>query len=339
MGLDIKNILEYKPLNISELGGKKIAIDVFNMIFQFLSSIRQPDGRPLMDSTGNVTSHLKGLFNRCVYFKKNNINAVFVFDGKAPSLKEKERVIRVEKKMKLETKYRDALERGDIEEAKKYASSTSRITPEIIEESKKLISLFGFPVIQALSEGEAEAAFLNKKGLVWSVASQDFDTLLFGANYLIRNLSIGGKRKIKGSNVYVDVDLEFYDLNSNLEKLGISYDELIVLGVLVGTDFNPGGIKGIGPKKALKLVKSYRDNWEELFKNVGWYDYFEYPWIDVINIFRNIDVNLPESLKFNIINKGKIVNFLVNKDFDEDSVKRSLDKIKNIKTLDNFFNV
>jgi len=337
MGLDIKDILEYEEISIEKIKGKKIAIDAFNMIYQFLASIRQPDGTPLKDSKGNVTSHLKGLFNRCVFFKKNNIMPVFVFDGKPPQLKEKERVLRTERKMKAETIYRDALERGDIEEAKKYASRTSKITSEIVEETKTLISYFGFPIVQAYSEGEAEAANLVKKGLVWATASQDYDSLLFGSKYLIRNLSVGGKRKIPGSNLYKNASIEFYDLNKNLKKLDLNIDELIILGILIGTDFNPGGIKGIGPKKALKLVKSYRDNWDELFKVIDWYEYFSYSWTEVYNIFKNMKTYYIDSLNFNKMNKDKIIEFLEKKDFNRESIEKSLNKIKDIKTLDNFF--
>ena len=74
MGVAIKDILEYDEIDLSSLSNKKIAIDSFNMLYSFLASIRQADGSPLTDSKGNITSHIKGLFNRCVYFKKNNIN-------------------------------------------------------------------------------------------------------------------------------------------------------------------------------------------------------------------------------------------------------------------------
>lgn len=336
MGVAIKDILEYNEIELSSISNKKVAFDSFNMIYQFLASIRQNDGQPLTDTKGNVTSHLKGLFNRCVYFKKNNIKAIFVFDGKAPKLKEKERENRLKKKLEAQEKYKQALELGE-EDLKRYAQGTSNLTPEMVEESQELIRAFGFPIILAPSEGEAQAAQLVKEGKAFALSSQDFDSLLFGGKFLIRNLSVSSKRKIPGSSMYKDFPIEFYDLQKNLEKLKISRDELIIIAMLCGTDFNPGGIKGIGPKKALKLVQEYKDKWDELFKILDWYSYFTYPWIEVFNVFKKMPVEKDLDIHFEEISKQKIKEILMKRDFDEEMLDRSLKGIKTIKTLDNFF--
>lgn len=337
MGVAIKDILEYDEIELSSISNKKIAIDSFNMLYQFLASIRQSDGNPLTDSKGNVTSHLKGLFNRCVYFKRNNIKPVFVFDGIAPKLKDKERENRAQKKMEADVKYREALDLGMMEDAKKYAQSLNKLDSSMIDDSKKLIEAFGFPIINAPSEGEAQAAYLDKKGLVFASTSQDFDSLLFGAKHLIRNLSVSNKRKVAGSSVYRDIPIEYFDLEKNLTNLNINLDELIIIAILCGTDFNPGGIKGIGPKKGLKLVKEYRDKWDELFKVLDWYEYFDHTWIEVFNIFKKMPVVEVDSLEFGELDKNKVREVLMAKDFEETMIDRSLNTIKNIKTLDKFF--
>lgn len=337
MGVQIKDILEYDEIELSSLTNKKIAIDSFNMLYQFLASIRQPDGNPLTDSKGNVTSHLKGLFNRCVYFKKNNIKPIFVFDGVAPKLKEKERELRLQKKIQADDKYKEALELGLMEDAKKYAQGINKLDNEMIEDSKKLISLFGFPIVQAPSEGEAQAAYLVKNSQAYASASQDFDSLLFGAKFLIRNLSVSNKRKVPGSSVYKDVPIEFYDLEKNLERLNITNDELIIIAILCGTDFNPGGIKGIGPKKAIKIIKDYKDKWDELFKILGWHDYFPYTWVEVFNTFKKMKYDEGSKFSFDEIKKDEILQFLKGKDFDETTITRSLNGIKKVNTLDKFF--
>jgi len=338
MGVQIKDIFEFDEISLSSISNKKIAIDSFNMIYQFLSSIRQSDGNPLTDSAGNITSHLKGLFYRCVYFKKNNIKAIFVFDGIAPKLKEKEREFRLKKKQEAEKKYREALELGNTEDAAKFAKGTSKLTPEIISESKELITAFGFPIVNAPSEGEAQAAYFTKNNEIFASSSQDFDSLLFGAKHLIRNLSISNKRKIPGTSFYKDVPIEFYDLEKNLKRLLINEDELIVIAILCGTDFNPGGVKGIGPKKALKIVKEYRDRFNDLFKVLDWYSYFDYSWVEIFNTFKKMPVIKDNNnLEFNQINKDKILEILTKRDFSEESVSKSLSTIKNINTLDKFF--
>lgn len=337
MGVALKDILEYDEISIEKLNNKKIAIDSFNMLYQFLASIRQSDGNPLTDSKGNITSHLKGLFNRLVYFKKNSIKPVFVFDGIAPKLKERERELRAEKKIEADKKYKEAIDMGLMEEARKYASGTTKLESFMIEESKELIKAFGFPVIEAPSEGEAQAAYLSQKGDLFASASQDFDSLLFGAKYLIRNLSVGGKRKIPGTSQYKDVSIEYYDLSKNLEVLGLSQEELIHVAILCGTDFNPGGIKGIGPKKAIKMIKEYRGREEELYKTLDWHSYFNHTWVEVLNTFRKMPVDKEAQFEFSEMNKDSIKEILIRKDFSEDMIERSLSGIKNVKTLDSFF--
>ena len=303
MGVQIKDILEYDEVDISILGNKKLAVDSFNMIYQFLASIRQPDGTPLTDSKGNTTSHLKGLFNRCVYFKKNNIKAVFVFDGEAPKLKEKERENRRLKKIEADKKYKEALELGLMDEAKKYAQGINKLDEEMIQDSKKLVELFGFPVVEAPSEGEAQAAYFVDKGQVFASASQDFDSLLFGAKYLVRNVSVSSRRKVAGSSTYREVPIEFYDLNKILTKLNISHDELIIIAILCGTDFNPGGIKGIGPKTAQRLIVDLKDKLSK----------------------ENIEIN--NSLDLGNTVKNEALTALVNLGFNKNQAEKQITKI------------
>ncbi len=337
MGVALKDILEYDDITIDKLSNKKIAIDTFNMLYQFLASIRQSDGNPLTDSKGNVTSHLKGLFNRLIYFKKNNIKAIFVFDGVAPKLKEKERELRREKKIEADKKYKEAVDMGLMEEARKYASGTTKLETFMIEEAKEIIRAFGFPIVDAPSEGEAQAAYMAKQGDLFAAASQDFDSLLFGAQYLIRNVSVSAKRKVAGTSQYKDVSIEYYDLDKILDKLHISQEELIHVAIMCGTDFNPGGIKGIGPKKALKLIKEYRGREDELYKTLDWHSYFTHTWVEVYNIFHKMPVNKEYELEFSEMRRDSIKEILVKKDFSEDMIERQLKGVKNVKTLDSFF--
>lgn len=337
MGVALKDILEYDTIDISGLSQKKIAIDTFNMLYQFLASIRQSDGNPLTDSKGEVTSHLKGLFNRCVYFKKNNIKPVFIFDGEAPKLKEKERELRSQKKIEADKNFQEAVDMGLMEEARKYASGTSKLTNSMVEEAKELIQAFGFPIVEAPSEGEAQAAKLVEQSHVFATASQDFDSLLFGSPILVRNISVSTRRKIAGSSAYKDVDIEWYDLKKNLKKLNLTRDELIIVAILAGTDFNPGGVKGIGPKKAIKLVHEYKDKWNELFNMLDWHSYFPYTWMEVFNTFKKMPVREDIEIEFSTIDKEAIKEILTKRDFDESMISKSLDGIKNLKTLDSFF--
>jgi flap endonuclease-1 len=265
MGVDISSIIYGKEIEIRDLVGKRIAIDAFNTLYQFLSTIRQRDGTPLMDSNGKVTSHLTGIFYRTSNLMSSGIKLCYVFDGKPPEFKavsESRRQRRDEARQRFE----EARMRGDHEQARKYAQQSSRLTDDMVEETKKLLSAMGIPYIQAPSEGEAQAAHMCMQGDVHATASQDYDALVFGSTKLVRNLNITGKRKLPGKNVYKQVNPEIYTFQDVLSSLEITREQFINLAILVGTDYNPGGIKGIGPKKALKLVKEKT----EPFKEVVW---------------------------------------------------------------------
>jgi flap endonuclease-1 len=239
---------------------KKVAFDGNNILYQFLTRIRNADGSLLTDDQGNITSHLSGLFYRAARFLNHDIKAVFIFDGKPPEEKTKELLKRKQLKKQAEIAYAEALEKGDTELAHSYAQRTARLTSPMIEDAKKLLSLLGIPTIQAPMEGEAQAAIMCQKGSVWASCSQDYDSLLFGTPRLVRNLTVSGKRKLPKKNVYVEVKPELILLDESLSATELTQEELLEIAILLGTDFNPDGIsvKGIGPKTAYNLVKEHK---------------------------------------------------------------------------------
>jgi flap endonuclease-1 len=253
MGVALREIIaDYKvPITWEGLTGVA-AIDANNALYQFLTIIRQPDGTPLMDERGRVTSHLSGILFRGANFLAKGIKPVFVFDGKPTPLKQD--VIDERRKLRDEAgeRWKEALERGDEAEAYKQARSSTRVDKTIIETTKELLRLMGIPFVQAPGEGEAQAAYMVLKGDARYAVSQDYDTLLFGTPTLVRNLTVSGKRKIRGR--VVTVNPERIILTDVLGGLQISREQLIEIGILVGTDFN-AGVTGIGPKKGLKLVQ------------------------------------------------------------------------------------
>ncbi len=329
MGVAFKDIITSKEIELDFLKNKIVVLDTYNILYQFLTTIRGRDGTLLMDSKGNITSHLVGLFTRTTSLMHRGIKLVFVFDGKPPELKQKEQEKRKSLKLEAEKKFLEAKKREDEEEMKKYAARTSRLSKEMVEESKKLVSLLGLPIVQAPSEGEAQAAYMvgNNKG--FAVGSQDFDSLIHGGTKLVRNLSISGKRKRGRSIGYDTIKPELIDLPENLNNLGIDQNQLIALAMIVGTDYNPGGIKGIGPKNALKLVKKHKSRFEALFKEVKWDDNFDFSWEEIYNLIKKIPTTDNYSLEWKDIDYSNLHEFLVSQhDFSEQRVKTSLEKIK-----------
>lgn len=254
MGVNLKDLVIRSNIEFKDLTGKRIAFDAYNVLYQFLSAIRQRDGTPLKDSHGRITSHLTGLFYRTINLLEYRISPIFVFDGKSLELKRETQEARALIKLRAEEKYKKAIAKKDLEQARKYAQQTSRLTPEMVKEAKDLLRAMGIPTVQALADGEAQAAYLVQKKLAYTVASQDYDALLFGAPFLVRNLTVSERRKVPGKAAYDRVKPELVVLADVLNHLKIDLKQLVHVAMLIGTDFNPG-VKGIGPKTALKLVQ------------------------------------------------------------------------------------
>jgi flap endonuclease-1 len=256
MGVNLSDIVPAEQAELDDVAGQVVAIDAYNAIYQFLSVIRQPDGKPLMDQRGRVTSHLAGLLYRNANFLELGIRPVYVFDGTPHKLKARTIMERSERRSKAKREWEEAVEKGDYHKAFTKATQSSRITNEIVESSRILLSHLGIPVVQAPEEGEAQAAFMAAKGDAWAASSQDFDSLLFGAPRLVRNLTITGRRRHPGKDQSKEVPVEIILLDKALEQVRLTREQLIDVCILMGTDFNEG-VMGIGPKKGLKLMQEH----------------------------------------------------------------------------------
>lgn len=330
MGTDLGELVVKNNITLAQLGGKVIAVDAFNILYQFLASIRQEDGTPLMDSRGNITAHLSGLFYRTAKLLENGIKPVYVFDGEATELKERTHKERTAAKTAAMEKWRKALEEERLEDARKYAQATSRLTREMVDETKALLDALGVPWVQAPGEGEAQAVEMARQGLAYAVASQDYDALLFGAPRLVRNLSIIGRRKVPRQNRFVIVEPEEIILEEVLKNLGITQTQLIIIGILIGTDFNIG-VKGIGPKTALKIVREHKTFDAVMRYVVQKYGYtFEVEPEDVLKIFKEpkCEKNIA-ALKWRAVDENAIDEILVKKhDFSPERVAAVTRNIK-----------
>ncbi|MEA3431015.1 MAG: flap endonuclease-1 [Nanoarchaeota archaeon] len=328
MGTKIYDIIPKKEIDLKFLNSKVLALDAHLQLYQFLSTIRQRDGSLLTDSRGNVTSHMTGLFTRTASLLQKNIKLMFVFDGKPPELKKGEWEKRRQAKAKAQKKYEAAVATKDLESMKKYASRTSRLTKDMINEAKDLIKALGIPIIDSPSEGEAQAAHIVKKGHAFAVATQDADALIFGAPRVIKNLAVSGRRKKAGTLSYQKTKPELINLADTLNILGIDQDQLVALSMLVGTDYNNGGIRGIGSKNALKLVKKHGNNLDALFKEVKWDDSFDFTWTELFYIIKKMPVTDDYNLKWSEIDPDKVIEILCEKhEFSRERIEKTLDKI------------
>lgn len=317
-------------------------MDTYNIAYQFMSAIRQPDGHPLCDSKGRTTSHLSGFLYRTANLVEAGIEPIFVFDGKPHPLKAATLQERNERREKAAAEWKEAIARGDLKTAHTKAQQTSRMTSEVRDSAKELIGYLGFPMVSAPSDGEQEAAFMCRLGDVWAAASQDYDSLLFGTPLLVRNLTLTGRRKVPGKDIYKEIKTEVIDSSEFLAHLGIDRRQLVDLCMLIGTDFNRG-IKGIGPKKALKLIKDCGDL-EGALAKIGETipDYQE-----IREIFLGDNGSTDYTTSYGPIDRDAVVDMLTSYDFDPNRVNSALDRIekarkenkakRNQRSLDSWF--
>jgi len=330
MGVDIGDLFRWEKISFKDLKDRIIVIDAHNVLHQFLASIRQRDGTPLKNSRGEITSHLTGIFHRTANLVEAKIRPVYVFDGKPHPLKAKTLELRKKRKILAEKEWKEALVAGDLKKAKSKAQQTSRVTDEIIKQSKELLDALGIPHVQAPSEGEAQASYMVKKEDAYAVGSQDYDCLLIGSPVLVRNLTSSGRRKLPGKEAYTKVHLRQIRLKQNLKILGIKHKQLVDMAILIGTDFNDG-IKGIGPKKSLNLIKK-NGNVENALATIGAEDAPSFDEIkEIRKIFLEPNVTDDYSINWPGTNNDEVLKILCDKhQFTEERVKPVLEKYSTI---------
>ncbi len=235
-------------------------MDGYNALYQFLATIRQRDGQLFTDPEGRVTTHLIGLLYRTTSLLAEGVRLYWVFDGAPPDRKSGTLSGRFRAKERAEAEWKEALDAGDLERARRKAAATSRLTREMVQEGERLLDALGVPYLEAPSEGEAQAAALAAAGTVWASASEDYDSLLFGTPRLVRGLAARGR----GPGTAAAQVIDRADL---LVDLGIDGEELILMGILIGTDYNDGAA-GFGPKRALRLVREHL-GWEATVRRAG----------------------------------------------------------------------
>jgi flap endonuclease-1 len=317
--------------------GRKIAIDASMSIYQFLIVVGRTGMETLTNEAGEVTSHLQGMFNRTIRLLEAGIKPVYVFDGQPPDLKKQELAKRYSKREDATKELSTAVEEGDKEAIEKFSKRTVKVTKQHNEDCKRLLRLMGVPVIEAPCEAEAQCAALCKDDKVYAVASEDMDSLTFGAPRFLRHLMDPSSKKIPV--------MEF-EISKVLEELKLSMDQFIDLCILSGCDYCES-IKGVGGLTALKLIRQYGCI-ETILENINKERYQipeDWPYPESRHLFKepNVSLDVPE-IKWTPPDEEGIVNFLVNENgFNKDRVTKAIEKIKAAKTkssqgrLESFF--
>jgi len=340
LGVDFGDSIPREKIRLEDISGWTLAVDGYNTLYQFLAIIRGMDGGHLKDSQGRVTSHVSGLFYRNVNLLELGIKLVYVFDGKPPVLKTEEIRRRSEQRREAKDQYLRALQSGDMVQARKYAEASTVLRRDMVADAKELLDAMGIPWVDAPSEGEAQATTMAIEGTVNAVASQDHDSIVFGAPVLVRNVTISGKRRLPSKGIVINVVPERITLSSVLEATGLTREQLVDFAILLGTDFNPDGFEGVGPATALKYLKKYGrlEDIKELRDALQAVDF---------GAIRKLYLNAP-SIKgfrpeFRPMDKAKVISFLVGEhSFSRDRVEAAIGRVQSSKatqseTLEKWF--
>ena len=242
---DLRSLAAIEDVSFDGVSGV-VAVDAHNWLYRYLTTtVKFTSDRTYTTADGEEVANLIGLVQGLPKFFEHGLTPVFVFDGGVTDLKDDEVSERRERREKAEERRKAAEERGDAIEAARLEARTQRLTPVIHETSRGLLERLDVPVVEAPAEGEAQCAYMNRVGDADYTGSEDYDTLLFGGPYTLRKLTSSG-------------DPELMDLNATLERHDVTYEQLVDIGMLCGTDFNEG-VPGVGPKTALKEVKEHGD--------------------------------------------------------------------------------
>ncbi|ESP88822.1 flap endonuclease-1 [Candidatus Halobonum tyrrellensis] len=242
---DLRSLAAIADVSFDDVSGV-VAVDAHNWLYRYLTTtVKFTSDRVYTTAGGDEVANLVGIVQGLPKFFEHGLTPVFVFDGGVTELKDAEVSERRARREKAEERRQAAEERGDAVEAARLEARTQRLTSVIHETSRGLLDRLDVPIVEAPAEGEAQCAYMNRVGDVDYSGSEDYDTLLFGGPYTLRQLTSSG-------------DPELMDLNATLDEHDITYEQLVDIGMLCGTDFNEG-VPGIGPKTALKEVKEHGD--------------------------------------------------------------------------------
>ncbi|XAR52771.1 Spleen exonuclease [Bertholletia excelsa] len=319
--------------------GRKVAIDASMSIYQFLIVVGRTGTEMLTNEAGEVTSHLQGMFTRTIRLLEAGLKPVYVFDGNPPDLKKQELAKRYSKRVEATSDLNEALETGNKEDIEKFSKRTVKVTKQHNEDCKKLLRLMGVPVIEAPSEAEAECAELCKCGKVYAVASEDMDSLTFGAPRFLRHLMDPSSKKIPV--------MEF-EVSKILEELNLTMDQFIDLCILSGCDYCDS-IRGIGGQTALKLIRQH-SSIENILENINKERYQipdDWPYQEARRLFKEPLVYSDDEqleIKWSAPDEEGLINFLVNENgFNSERITKAIEKIKAAKNkstqgrLESFF--
>lgn len=292
------NAISYK--RIDHYKNTRIGFDANLLLYKIIYGVRV-QGYDIRNNNIIVT-HIHGILLKFMGFLKYSITPIFVFDTKMPGIKSKTLKKRKEMKNKMIEKYK----KSKSKKGKRihYYASTN-VTQTEIDDFINLILMFGFNLIYAKEEADGQLAGLLENHVIDYIASDDMDILLFGGKKLLKKFTVDSKKYIQE-----------IDLDQVLCGAQITMDQLIHVGLLLGTDYCNN--RSISFTKAHDTV--FQNPINSMDKCNDAYDYFKNPPIHIIQTF-----NLKYDLR---INKEMIKLFLEKMKFKKKYIVKIIDTIE-----------
>ena len=245
---DLRDVAAIEDVSFDSLSGSVVAVDAHNWLYRYLTTtVKFTADSVYTTADGEEVANLVGVVQGLPKFFEHDVTPVLVFDGGVTDLKSDEVERRREQREQAEERRKEAEEAGEAVEAARLDARTQRLTDTIHETTRGLLDRLDVPYIEAPAEGEAQCAHMAAAGDVDYAGSEDYDTMVFGAPRTLRQLTSKG-------------DPELMDLGKTLEKHDITYEQLVDVALLMGTDFNEG-VSGYGPKTAVTAIKEHGDIW------------------------------------------------------------------------------
>jgi flap endonuclease-1 len=288
---DLRDLAVIEEVPFADLSGV-VAVDAHNWLYRYLTTtVKFTDSRAYTTAEGEEVANLIGVVQGLPKFFEHDLTPVFVFDGAVTDLKSDEVERRRAQRERYEEDLEEARETGDEVAIARLDSRTQRLTDTIVETTRGLLDRLDVPVVDAPAEGEAQAAHMARHGGADYAGSEDYDTLLFGAPLTLRQLTSSG-------------DPELMDFEATLEDLKLTWEQLVDVAILCGTDFNEG-ISGVGPKTAVDLLHEHGDLWA-VFEAEGYHvegadrirDLFLDPAVTDVEVDTGVDPDLDAARRY-----------------------------------------
>jgi flap endonuclease-1 len=280
-----------EDVTLGDLEGERVGVDASTMIYQALLALQFVTS--LTDSSGKPTGHINTIFNKVLMLMVAGVDQVWIFDSPKPN----------------------ALKKRELaERAKRRAKATDdkrafKMTSEHVKDIQDLLTQMGILYIVAPPGVEAEqyGAILTQgeDPFCKYMMSGDSDVLMFGGNLLrpMTKRSASGKSK---KTVYAT-----YELDTILKEFGINREELVTMGVCLGSDFAPKTVR-IGPASVHNAFKNGK--LALTTEQQAAHDYF----------MSDIEMTSADLVK-NKYDKEKLVSFLTRRGFNEERITKRID--------------